>query len=65
MSSMVASVVIRQIKTADQKGEKPRYTMGRYHSRMEKKVKTSPIPPLIPCFPPTKTSTARYRRPKA
>ena len=59
IKSMVTSVVMIQMNTADQNGENPRYTMGRYHSRMEKKVNRRPTPPFTPCFPPTRTRTTR------
>lgn len=60
MRYMVTRVVTAHTATADQKGDQPRYTMGRYTHRMHPKVNTSPAAPLMPCLPPTRHSTSRY-----
>ena len=65
MRYMVTRVVTAHTATADQKGDQPRYTMGRYTHRMHPKVNTSPAAPLMPCLPPTRHSTSRYSAAKA
>ena len=59
-SHMVTTVVTAHTSTALQKGDQPRYTMGRYTQMMQANVNTRLSAPLAPCHPPMAHRASRY-----
>ena len=59
-SHMDTTVVTAHTSTALQKGDQPRYTMGRYTQMMQAKVNTRLSAPLAPCHPPMAHRASRY-----